>query len=179
MRNPFARTDAGNSSFLPQDYVARKAELRANLLCLALFGVVMFGVIAAFFVTNRQWLQVRQAQQTITTQYSQEAAKIEQLNRLENQKAEMMEKAEITTALIEKVPRSTLLSELITRMPEEITLLEFSLVSKRIKETAPALPPLGAKGPTGAAGGTVRSLGGAPTVGKSPSMARDNRSSEP
>ena len=31
MRNPFARTDAGNSSFLPQDYVARKAELRAIL----------------------------------------------------------------------------------------------------------------------------------------------------
>src|SRR5262245_52717864 len=140
MRNPFARTDAGNSSFLPQDYVARKAEMRANLLCLALFGVVMFGVVAAFFVTNRQWLQVRQEQQSITTRYSSEAAKIEQLKLLEGQKAEMLEKAEVTTALIEKVPRSRLLSELVNRMPQDITLLELSLISKRIKDTPPPTP---------------------------------------
>jgi hypothetical protein len=90
LKNPFARNDGSGGSFLPHDYVTRKAELRANLLCLALFGVVMFGVIAAFFVTNRQWLQVREAQRTITTQYSQEAAKIDQLSRLESQKAEIM-----------------------------------------------------------------------------------------
>src|SRR5438093_1151288 len=62
IRNPFARESSSGGSFLPQDYVARRAELRANLLCLGLFGVVMFGVIGAFFVTDRQWLQVSQAQ---------------------------------------------------------------------------------------------------------------------
>lgn len=59
MRNPFARNDSPSGSFLPAEYVARKNEMRANIICLSLFGVVMFGVIAAFFVTNRQWLQVR------------------------------------------------------------------------------------------------------------------------
>jgi Tfp pilus assembly protein PilN len=141
MRNPFLRSDSGNSSFLPQDYVARKAELRANLICLGLFGVVMFGVVAAFFVTNRQWLQVRREQTLITTQYTKEQAKIEQLKKLESQKAEMFEKAEITTALLEKVPRSRLLSELVNRMPQDITLLEIGLVSKRIKDTPPPAAP--------------------------------------
>jgi len=45
----------------------------------------------------------------------------------------MLEKAEITTALIEKVPRSVLLAELITRMPSDLTILEMKLKSKRIE----------------------------------------------
>jgi Tfp pilus assembly protein PilN len=143
MWKPFVRADQQGASFLPQDYVARKAEMRANLICLGLFGVVMFCVVAAFFVTNRQWMQVRKAQAAITTQYTQEATKIEQLKLLEKEKSEMMDKAEITTALIEHVPRSILLAELITRMPDDITLLELSLISKRIKDTQP--PPKDAK----------------------------------
>jgi len=175
MKNPFLRLESGGGSFLPQDYVARKSELRANLLCLGLFGVVMFCVVAAFFVTNRQWLQVQQSQKTITVQYGQEAAKIEQLKRLETQKADMMEKAEITTALIEKVPRSTLMAELITRMPKDITLLELHLVSKRIKD--PAAPTPGAKG----GGPAVRSLApkGAPAAGPKGGPPKDAKAAEP
>ncbi len=138
MWKPFVKADQQGSSFLPGDYVARKAEMRANLICLALFGVVMFGVTGAFFVTNRQWLQVKKSQEQITGQYTLEAAKIEQLKVLEKQKEEMMLKAEITTALIERVPRSILMAELITRMPDDITLLELSLVSKRIKDPVAA-----------------------------------------
>ncbi|MBL9031465.1 MAG: PilN domain-containing protein [Phycisphaerae bacterium] len=156
MRNPFLR-DEQSGSFLPSDYVNRKAEMRANLICLGLFGVVMFAVVSAFFVTNRQWLQVRSAQKSITVQYTQEAAKIEQLKRLEQQKSEMMTKAEVTTALIEKVPRSILLAELITRMPADLTLLELQLVSKRIKE-APAGKP--GAGPAGGSG--IKNLSGRP-----------------
>lgn len=147
MRNPFIRNDSGSSSFLPADYVTRKAELRANLLCLSLFGVVMFGVVAAFFVTNRQWLQVKREQQSITQQYTKEQAKIEQLKLLEKQKSEMLEKAEITTALIEKVPRATLVAELVTRMPEDITLLEMQLTGKRLKEPAAGAGADGKPGP--------------------------------
>jgi Tfp pilus assembly protein PilN len=141
------RLDSSGGSFLPADYVARKAEMRANLLCLSLFGVVMFCVVAAFFVTNRQWLQVRREQENITKQYSKESTKIEQLNLLKEQKTEMLEKAEITTALIEKVPRSRLLTELVNRMPQDITLLELALVSKRIKDPAVAPTAGGDKGP--------------------------------
>ncbi len=138
MKSPFHKHDQANASFLPQDYVARKNEMRANLICLTLFGVVMFGVVAAFFVTNRQWLQVKSQQKAVTVEYTQEGAKIEQYKRLEAQKAEMMDKAEITTALVEKVPRSKLLSEIVTRMPKDITLLEVNLISRRIKDAPPA-----------------------------------------
>lgn len=129
------------ASFLPDDYVSRKAEMRANFLSLALFGVVMFVVVAAFFVTNRQWTAVREEQEAINVLYQKEAEKIEQLKKLEAQKEEMMEKAEVTTALIEKVPRSILLAQLITRMPPEITILELALKSKRIEQRPVAVQP--------------------------------------
>ncbi|MFG0286495.1 MAG: PilN domain-containing protein [Phycisphaerales bacterium JB039] len=126
--------------FLPDDYIHSRAEKRASLLTLVLFGVVMFGVAAAFFVTNRQWIDVRSEQEAINAEYTREAQKIEQLKALEQQKAEMLAKAEITTALIERIPRSLLTAELVTRMPENITLLSMELKSKRVMQrpTQPA-----------------------------------------
>ena len=165
MKNPFARGGGGGGgSFLPEDYVARKVELRANLLCLSLFGVVMFGVVAAFFVTNRQWLSVRKEQEAITVEYTDQAAKIDQLKQLESQKASMIAKAEVTTALIEKVPRSVLMAELITRMPTDITLLDLELTSKRVKE-APAAAGAGKKA---GAQPKIKSIGGPGVVAQNP-----------
>jgi Tfp pilus assembly protein PilN len=142
MKNPFAKPDKQyDGSFLPEDYVARRAEARANFLSLVLFAAVMFAVVAAFFVTNRQWITVRNQQRFVTEEFAKAQKKIEQLEELEAQKAEMLEKAEITTALIEKVPRSVLLSELISRMPPEITLLDFVLESKRVAVAKPTPAP--------------------------------------
>lgn len=171
MRNPFLRDNQPGGSFLPEDYVARKSENRANLLALGLFGIVMGGVVAAFFVTNRQWLIVREEQRLISTLYTQEASKIEQLKKLEAQKSEMMSKAEVTTTLIEKIPRSVLLSELVTRMPESITLLELELKSHRPK---PA--PTSAK-----AAPKVKNLSGGSTAskGKTPAKGAKGKTAEP
>jgi Tfp pilus assembly protein PilN len=138
MRNPFNRPESAGVSFLPEDYVSRRAEARSNIIVLSLFGVVMFGVVSAFFVTNRAWLTVRAQQHTINTEYTQEAKKIEQLKALEEQKALMMDKAEITTALLERVPRSVLAAELVTRMPEELSLTKLKLASKRLTPEEPA-----------------------------------------
>jgi Tfp pilus assembly protein PilN len=138
--NPAAARATGGS-FLPEDYVQRKGEVRTNFITLSLFGVVMFAVVGAFFVTNRRWQSIREQQQTINTQYQHEAQKIDQLKALEAQRAAMLEKAEITTALIEKVPRSVLLAELITRMPSDLTILEMKLKSKRIEPPKPVANP--------------------------------------
>jgi Tfp pilus assembly protein PilN len=128
------------SSFLPKDYLEKKVERRTGLITLTLFCVVMFLVVAAFFVTNRKWSDVKSQQEAMNREYSLEAKKIEQLKVLEAQKAEWLEKGDITMALIEKVPRSILMAELINRMPEELTLTELKLVGKRIKDAPPPKP---------------------------------------
>ena len=130
-----------DSTFLPEDYVERKAERRTNVLSVTLFVVVTMGVIAAFFVTNRQWNDVKHYQHAINIRYTQAAKNIEQLKLLEEQKNDLLHKAELTTALIEKVPRSILLSELINRMPKNrIVLLEFEMKSKRLDRPSVTRP---------------------------------------
>lgn len=137
MDNPFRKDNASGGSFLPETYVANKTQARANALGLVLFVVVMGGVVGAFLVTNQRWASVRAEQETVNALYEEEAGKIEQLKALESQRAELIAKAEITTALVDRVPRSVLLAEIVTRMPEPITLLEFELESKRVKVTPP------------------------------------------
>jgi len=123
---------SADQSFLPEDYLAKRAERRTNLLALTLFVLVMVGVVGAFLVTNRQWKDVQGYQEAINVQYSQAAQEIEQLKQLEAQKGQLLAKAELTTALIERVPRSILLAEIINRMPEDMTLLEFELKSQKV-----------------------------------------------
>lgn len=130
-----------SASFLPADYVQKKAEGRSGIMMMLLFGVVMFGVVGAFLVTNRQWKTVKGLQEEINKSYASEAKKIEQLKVLEAQKAEMLDKADITMALIERVPRSILMAEVINRMPGQLTLVEFELVSKRLAEAPPQAAP--------------------------------------
>ncbi len=124
-------------SFLPEDYVRDRRERRSNILAALMFGVVMCLVISAFFVTQRQWTSVMSQQEIINRDYATEAQKIEQLKMLEQQKVEMLTKAEITSALLERVPRSVLLAELINRMPEQLTLTEFKLDGKRVVVAPP------------------------------------------
>ncbi len=137
MDNPFRKSGDTKGSFLPESYVANKTQARANVLGLFLFVVVMVGVVGAFLVTNRQWKTVKAEQDSINALYEEEAAKIDQLKDLEKQRVELVSKAEITTALVDRVPRSVLLAEIVMAMPDPVTLLEFELESKRVKVKAP------------------------------------------
>jgi hypothetical protein len=137
------------TSFLPEDYLDQKAERRTNMISLSLFGIVMVSVFAAFLVTNRSWSQVKSARGAVNEQYEQAAVQIETLNELEQQKNQMLSKARLAAALVERVPRSILLAELVNRMPPRLGLLEFELKSQKIKAARRAPTRQGATGRIG------------------------------
>ncbi|MEQ8316000.1 MAG: PilN domain-containing protein [Phycisphaerales bacterium] len=149
--------------FLPEDYVQRKAEGRANIIGLTLFCAVMGTVVAAFFVTNRNWKSVHQEREAIALQYTAAEPEIELLIKLEEQKEQMLQKAEIVTALIEPVPRSILMAELVTRMPDEMTLLTVELKGRRVADAAPTKDDDKKKRRTSVRGRKAGSLGGTKT----------------
>lgn len=128
------KTPVQDRSFLPEDYIERRTESRTNLLALSLFAIVSLGVVGAFLVTSRQWHDVKRHQEAINVRYAQAAKDIDQLKQLEERKESLLQKAELTTALIERVPRSILLAELINRMPGDVTILELEVKSTRIAE---------------------------------------------
>jgi len=144
MSNPFRPVSPASSSFLPEDYIARKTETRVNVLILSLFMLVMAGVVGAFLATNRQGKAIRERQMAVSEQFELEGKKIEQLKALEGQRAQMMEKAEITAAIIERVPRWAVLGEVTLRKPMSSTL--DSLVIKCTRKDPVVTPAANAPG---------------------------------
>ena len=123
---------ANDQSFLPEDYLAKKVARRTNVICMTLFVVVMIGVVAAFYVTDQQRQRVREMQNQVDERFEEAARRLDQLAELQARKKEMLQKARITAALVERTPRSILLSELINHMPASMTLLEFTLKTETL-----------------------------------------------
>jgi uncharacterized protein YneF (UPF0154 family) len=124
---------ANNNSFLPEDYLEKRITRRTNAICITLFAVVMVGVVGAFFVTNRQRSEVRDLQTQVNLQFEEAARRLEQLDELRSRKQQMIQKARITSVLVERVPRSLMMSELINHMPQTLSLLELDLETKVVR----------------------------------------------
>ncbi|HLP83522.1 MAG TPA: PilN domain-containing protein [Phycisphaerales bacterium] len=119
------------ASFLPADYIQRKAEFRNNIIILSLFAVVLAGVGGAFVLNNTRKVKLGAEYRELVEQCKAEEAKIEQLKKLTEQRAMMLEKAEITAALVEKMPRWALLGEVVYRMPDEMRLEDLGMKGTR------------------------------------------------
>ena len=65
-----------SKSFLPDDYVEERLDLRANIMSGVLFVIVMLGVIGAFFVTNQKWQTIRTAQAEVAQKYEEAGRQI-------------------------------------------------------------------------------------------------------
>jgi hypothetical protein len=145
-------------SFLPEDYVERRIEQRTNLLCLTLFGVVLIGVVAAYVATSKHRSDLRQQRAEVNAQYAEAARNIERLEELQRRKEQMLRKAQITSQLVEPVPRTFLLADLINRMPPTLSLFELQMDAKLDK---PALPQAATRGKTAMANAKVDGKGDA------------------
>lgn len=127
-----------NSSFLPEDYIEQRAQRRTNVLSLLLFMVVMGGVIGAFLVSDRQRAEVRRMRDDVNTRFEEAARRIDQLDQLQARKEEMIRKAKVTSALLERVPRTLVFAELINNMPSSLSLLKLEFKTRIIKPRSTA-----------------------------------------
>jgi len=141
MRSLLKSSAPAPNSFLPQDYINDRTDARANILTLTLFAITMAGVVGAFFVTNRHWQSLRQQQLEVNAEYELEGKKISQLKELDTQRSAIMEKAEITAALVEKLPRWAVLGEVTLRMPKSMRLDQFLIKSQRVVPVVVAAAP--------------------------------------
>ena len=124
-----------NMSFLPDDYLERRLQRRTNLISLSLFAVVMGAVVAAYFVTNRQRDEVLKLGNQVNADFAEAAKRLEQLETLQLKKNQMVRKAQVTAVLLERIPRSLVLSELVNAMPVALSLTELSFDTRRTRVT--------------------------------------------
>lgn len=138
-------------NLLPEDYLERRAQQRANILCLILFGVVMAGVVGAAVVSEEQARQVRQVREQVSQQYRQASQLITQMQQLEAKKKKVIDKAQMAAKLLERVPRSYLLACLTNALPAG-----GSLTHVELKTTQPKARPAAGKEKTKFASRTAR-----------------------
>ena len=126
-------------SFLPDDYLERKARRRTNAICAVLFCVVISAIGGAFTVTEKSMREIEEQYAKIQDDYNNAAKRIEQVQQMQDKQRKMAQQAELTAGLLEKVPRSFILAELTNGIPEGVSLLDFRLDSV-IQSGPPARP---------------------------------------
>lgn len=114
-------------NLLPKDYVQRRSQHRTNTMCIALFAVVMVGVIGASMVSERSTRQTEQVRDRVNTDYAKAAHLLGQIQQLEDKKRQGIRKAKATTALLERAPRSYLLAIVTQALPKHSSLSKLSL----------------------------------------------------
>ena len=144
-----------NSGFLPHDYVEKKAERRMNVMAITLFILVMFGVMTAFMVTQKNWAGVRADRGAVNQRFIAANDRIAEMDAYELRVEQMVDKAHIAIGLVDTVPRSNLLAQVVRQMPEELSLTRFSLQTtelKAVKAKPSSVATLGSKRGRGGSG---------------------------
>jgi Tfp pilus assembly protein PilN len=118
-------------SFLPDDYLERKAQRRTNAICAGLFMIVMVAIGSAFTYTERSVRAVEREHESVEKRFTDAARRIQQVQQLQDKQRTMALQAELTASLLEKVPRSFLLAEITNSMPRGVSLLDLTLESKK------------------------------------------------
>jgi Tfp pilus assembly protein PilN len=118
-------------SFLPEDYLERKARRRANILCGMLSVIVLAGIGGAFSATENSMRQVEKRHDEVVRNYTEAAKRIDQVKKMHDQQRKIVQHAELAASLVEKVPRSNVLAELTNALPTGMSLLDFSLETRQ------------------------------------------------
>src|SRR4051812_8497193 len=118
-------------SFLPDDYLERKAQRRTNAICAMLFLIVMVAIGTAFSITEKSTKEVERQHDAVDREYAEAAKRIQQVQRMQDKQRTMAHQAELTASLLEKVPRSRLLADITNALPSGVSLMDFTMDAKK------------------------------------------------
>ena len=120
-------------NLLPEDYLVRRSQQRANVLCLILFAVVMAGVVGAAVISEQKAARARRDREQVYVEYRRASQLIARMQELEKKKNDVVSKAQMASELLERVPRSYLLAALTNALPASDSLTEVKLLTSRPK----------------------------------------------
>ncbi len=119
-------------NLLPQGYVRGRIQHRASLVCIGLFGIVMLCVLGGVAASKHRISNTQIVLDRINTDYMEATKKFEEMQELQQRKKELINKAETTGSLLERIPRSTVLAVVTNARANGICLKQFYLSTKRV-----------------------------------------------
>jgi Tfp pilus assembly protein PilN len=125
-------------NFLPEDYVEKRQAARTAVICVGLLVIVVAGIVGAWWYKEHFAAKaIYDYEASVDQQFEDANKQIQEVQEIDREKAKMMQKAELTTMLMEKVRRIALLEELARLQPKGVALVDFELKSKELP-----VPPL-------------------------------------
>jgi Tfp pilus assembly protein PilN len=124
-------------SFLPEDFLERKARRRANILCGALSVVVIGAIGSAFIIGERSMRGIEAQFAEVDARYSKASQQIEAVQRMHLKQRQIVQHAELAAALVERVPRSNILAEFTNNLPPGVSLVELWMETKPRQQAGP------------------------------------------
>jgi Tfp pilus assembly protein PilN len=124
-------------SFLPDDYMERKAHRRAAIIGGSLLSIVVLGVGGALMVTERSTNAIERRHAQVVRDFNDAARRLDQVKKMHDQQRKIVQHAELAASLVEKVPRSNILAELTNNLPAGTSLLDFMLESRQHQDASP------------------------------------------
>jgi Tfp pilus assembly protein PilN len=149
-------------NLLPEDYVQRRSQHRANLICMVLFAVAAGSVAAASLVSERTSRNTRAVCERINKSYADAAKLIDEVHELEAQKRKMLQKAKLSASLMEQLPRSYVLAMVTNALPRGASLVTLEMDVRTIRTAADAARKPRTKFATVAQARTVKKTPSAP-----------------
>ena len=119
-------------NLLPKDYLLRRVQYRANMICASLFGIVITAILAAGLVSEHHMRRTLQVHGRVNAAYAKATSSISQMRQLELKKKDLLRKAENTASLVEHVPRSYMLAVTTNALPRRAALVRFSLDTRQV-----------------------------------------------
>jgi len=126
-----------HDSFLPDEYIEHRRNRRTSYLVMAMFLVVVASIGGAFLHRHFVLQDALQRQQNALSRYETAAEQVEIITELQESRDEMIARAILASALVERVPRSVLLADIIQRMPEGLSLVKLDLTSTLVRVQQP------------------------------------------
>jgi len=120
-----------NINFVPDDYVQKRESMRANVMYLILFLVVMIGLGGTFMVLKVRQKAIANQVAVVTEKMEKVRKDIVQLEDLQAKRKQMMKAALMTAELIEPTPRTVVLAELTNTLPSGASLRDVRLKEKQ------------------------------------------------
>jgi Tfp pilus assembly protein PilN len=128
---------SGGVNFLPDDYVEQRAQSRWNVVCIGLLVIVFLGIVAGVWVQQRALGNEARQRDQVDAQYAAEGTQIAQINDMEKQRNDLLDRFEVSQSLLEPIPRSKLLAALTHDLPPSTDLLEIELHTHEIAAPPP------------------------------------------
>ena len=128
-------------SFLPEDYLARKAQRRTNVFCAIIAVIVMAAIGSAFSLTERLTRESERRHTQVEDQFASAARQIDEFKQMELKQRKMTRQADLAASLLEKIPRSIILAQIVNcaSAPADVAVSDMNLNSFK-KQTQPAAP---------------------------------------